>query len=124
MPDVLIIEDEAISRKALALLLTASGYHPMTYASAEEALEYLSHDPAPHVMLVDVDLPGMTGLELIERLRKDKRKFRAVLLTAAEGERIHRFRRENPVDYMRKPVNFDRLLQLLGRDPDHDSSAH
>jgi CheY-like chemotaxis protein len=114
-PDVLIVEDEGISRRALAMLLQSFGYHPAAYESAEQALEYLDHHPPPALMLVDVDLPGMNGLELINRLRQNHPSFRAVLITAADGDRIARFRRENTVDYLRKPLNFDRLLQLLER---------
>jgi CheY-like chemotaxis protein len=115
VPDILVIEDERISRMALVMLLKSCGYHPAAYESAEQALEYLGHSPLPLVMLVDVDLPGMSGMELIEQIRRNHPAFRAVLITAAEGDRIARFRRDNAVDYLRKPVNFDRLLQLLDR---------
>ena len=115
VPDVLIIEDERISRTALMMLLKSCGFHPAAYETAEQALEYLGHSPPPLVMLVDVDLPGMSGMELIEQLRRVHPAARAVLITAAEGDRIARFRRDNSVDYLRKPLNFDRLLQLLDR---------
>jgi CheY-like chemotaxis protein len=111
-PDVLIVEDERISRRALAMLLESCGYKPAAYESAEEALQHIKNSP-PLVMLVDLDLPGMSGIDLIKQLRQLNPALQAVLITAAEGDQVAKFRRENEVDYLRKPVNFDRLLQLL-----------
>ena len=111
---VLIVEDEPISRRALALLLTASGYHPATAASAEDALQQMKQaEAAPNIALVDVDLPGMSGLELAERLEAGGRSVFTVLITAAEGERIQSFLRNHDVAYVRKPIDFDHLLHVL-----------
>jgi putative two-component system response regulator len=55
---VLIVEDERVSRKALALLLRACGYKTVAAESAEEALRLLALDDRPDFALVDVDLPG------------------------------------------------------------------
>ena len=112
-PTVLIVEDERISRRALAYLLERSGFEPAACESAEEALQQLGTDPPPPVVLVDVDLPGMSGLELITRLEKLRPGLLAVLITAAAGECIDRFRRSHDVQYLRKPLDFPRLLKLL-----------
>jgi response regulator NasT len=110
---VLIVEDERLSRKALALLLNACGYDTVSASSAEEALSLLGSDEAPQVALVDVDLPGMSGLELAERLEEARPDVFTVLITAAEGERIDNFMRDHPVSYLRKPLDFDHLLDML-----------
>ncbi|HEV2296219.1 MAG TPA: response regulator [Tepidisphaeraceae bacterium] len=110
---VLIVEDERVSRKALALLLDACGYRTVAAGSAEEALRLLTSDDAPDIALVDVDLPGMSGLELAELLEVSKPRMFTVLITAAEGDRIRNFLREHPVAYLRKPLDFDHLLDLL-----------
>jgi CheY-like chemotaxis protein len=112
---VLIVEDERLSRRALATLLASYGFEPTAVASAEEALREVRGQAAPRVALVDVDLPGMSGLDLVSRLEKLCPGIRAVLITAAEGERIARFRHDHPVDYLPKPVDFPRLLMLLSR---------
>ena len=114
-PDVLIVEDEGVSRRAMASLLASSGYHPAAYQSAEEALEFVAGGEPPRVALVDVDLPGMSGLELVERLKEMRPEVTAVLITAAEGDRIDRFRARHRVTYFRKPVDFGRLLQVVNR---------
>jgi CheY-like chemotaxis protein len=114
-PTVLIVEDERVSRRALALLLAASGYRAAAYESAEAALAGVDGGPPPDVALVDVDLPGMSGLDFVSKLEERLPGTKAVLLTAAAGERNDRFRREHRGDYLRKPVDFPRLLMLLTR---------
>lgn len=116
---MLIVEDERVSRKALALLLTSCGYHTVAAGSAEEALQFLDSDNAPNFALVDVDLPGMSGLELAAELEANSPSVFTVLITAAEGERIESFRRDHAVAYLRKPLDFDHLLDLL-----HEVHAH
>ena len=111
--DVLVVEDESISRRALTSLLVSSGYTAAAYESAEEALENVDGGPVPRVALVDVDLPGMSGLDLAARLEQLDPDVRMVLITAAEGDRIERFRQGHSVDYVRKPIDFPALLTLL-----------
>jgi CheY-like chemotaxis protein len=111
---VLIVEDERLSRKALAMLLGACGYETLAAGSAEEAISLLDFEDAPDFALVDVDLPGMSGLEFAERLNRARPNVCTVLITAAEGERIQKFVREHPVVYLRKPLDFDHLLGVLG----------
>jgi CheY-like chemotaxis protein len=110
---VLIVEDERLSRKALAMLLGACGYETIAAGSAEEALSMLSAEVEPDFALVDVDLPGMSGLEFAEKLNRVRPDVCTVLITAAEGERIQKFLREHPVTYLRKPLDFDHLLGVL-----------
>ena len=114
-PTVLIVEDERVSRRALTSLLASYGFRPAACESAEEALEKLGSGNTPQVALVDVDLPGMSGLELVRRLEQIRPGIRAVLITAAEGDRIAQFRQDHEVDYLPKPVDFPRLLTLLTR---------
>src|SRR6266480_4034685 len=111
--DVLVVEDESISRRALISLLVSSAYTAAAYESAEEALENVDGGPVPRVALVDVDLPGMSGLDLAARLEQIDPDVRTVLITAVEGDRIERFMQRHSVNYLRKPVDFPALLTLL-----------
>ena len=113
-PNILLVEDERISRQALTWLLTSSGFQTAAYGSAEEALHAVDEE-LPCLALVDVDLPGMSGLELVRRLRERFPSIRVVLLTAVTGDRINRFQKEHIVGYVRKPVDFPHLLKILGR---------
>jgi DNA-binding NtrC family response regulator len=114
---VLIVEDESVSRNALRKLLAASGYHAAAYECAEDALREMAAGDMPPVALIDVDLPGMSGLDLAMRLEKLRPDMIKVLITAASGDRIENFRRDHEVHYIRKPLDFARLLRLLGGAP-------
>lgn len=116
-PAVLIVEDEVASRKALSLLLSSCGYTTSACASAEEALKYLKQAPAPEFALVDLDLPGMNGLELIGRLRELDQHVVPVLITAADSDRVRRAMGsatgDRAISYFQKPLDFSQLLVLL-----------
>jgi FixJ family two-component response regulator len=63
---VAVVEDDAPSRTALGRLLRAAGFEPVLFESAEA---YVEASAAPTCIIVDVQLPGMSGLELQQRLR-------------------------------------------------------
>ena len=109
----MIVEDERVARRALASLLDRSGFNPHAHESAEDALRDIEHGCDARIALVDIDLPGMSGLDLIQRLEEKKPGLVAIVISAAGGEHVDRFRREHHVHYFRKPVDFSRLLGLL-----------
>src|SRR5438045_3598550 len=82
--NVLIVEDERVSRKALATLLSASGYDVQAVGSGEEGLRVLRQGNVPEIALVDLDLPGMDGAEFIEKLRQHAPGAEPILVTAAD----------------------------------------
>jgi CheY-like chemotaxis protein len=112
---VLIVEDEAVSRRALASLLNLSGYAATATATAEEALERVDRGEIPEVALVDLDLPGMNGMEFISRLRRQHPDVISVLVTATSRERIDRLSADADVQYMRKPIDLPYLLTIIDR---------
>jgi CheY-like chemotaxis protein len=110
---VLLIEDENVSRKALGKLLAAEGYTTETVGTAEEALAILSVGQRPTVALVDLDLPGMSGAELLDNLKQKAPPIKMVLVTAASEERVARITERTPLPYIRKPIDFNALLRTL-----------
>lgn len=110
---ILIVEDEAISRRALAALLKANGYEAAAVPTAEAALEILHQGPEPEIALIDLDLPGMNGLDLIRQLEQSNPGIYPVLITASSREKLEDVCRQHPVRYLRKPLNFDHLLTVL-----------
>ena len=110
---ILIVEDERTSRRALSLLLAASGHETAAVASAEEALDVLHRGEVPDVALVDLDLPGMNGLELIQRLRKEHPEVRPVIISASGRPFLADFLSSQRLAYVRKPIDFPVLLDLL-----------
>ena len=113
-PNVLIVEDERVSRRALAALMSASGYQTEAAGSAEEALDAVRAEGVrPDIALVDLDLPGMNGLDLIGQLTRLEPSVFPVLITAANGDNFANVLQEKGVAYLRKPLDFSRLLSLL-----------
>lgn len=112
---ILIVEDEPTSRRALCLLLSANGFPAAAVGSAEEALQVLDNGEIPDVALIDLDLPGMNGLELIRRLEKLHPSVFPVLITAASRQRLNQMLGTEDLIYLRKPLDFPLLLSLLTR---------
>lgn len=115
MPSVLVIDDEPLIRDTLAEYLTGEGYDVATCASGEEALkraEQRHFDAA----LCDVQLPGLDGIEVLDRLRKlDPELF--VLLITAYGtveSAVEAFQR-GACDYLMKPILLDEVGSKLRR---------
>ena len=68
MQQILIVDDEKNIRSQLSGLLVDEGYHAVTAPDAEEALRMLE-DLSPDLVILDVMLPGLSGIEALERLR-------------------------------------------------------
>jgi DNA-binding NtrC family response regulator len=113
--EVLIVEDEQSSRRALSLLLCSCGFRPQTFRTAEEALLWLHGGGHPHTALIDLDLPGIDGIDLIGRLKTLSPMTRSVLVTATDELTLARRIAEHPIPYLRKPIDFQALLGLLNR---------
>lgn len=111
---LLIVEDEHVARRALAFLLDHSGFCARAVSNAEDALQIIEECGAPQVALVDVDLPGMSGLEFVTQLERLRPDVVTVLVSAVDGERIRSFcRKHEHVTYVRKPLDFTKLLLLI-----------
>ena len=104
---VLVVDDNAVNLKVIRLLLEAEGCEVRAAASAEEALAVLERF-TPRLILMDLQLPGMDGLELTRRLKADpaRRHIPVVALTAhaMKGDE-ERARAAGCDGYIAKPVN-------------------
>jgi CheY-like chemotaxis protein len=89
MPTVMVVDDVDVMRDVLARLLKREGYHTLTAGSGHEAIGVLEHccDPGqepPDLILLDVKMPDIDGLDLLERLHGDSRwkNVPVIMLTA------------------------------------------
>jgi two-component system C4-dicarboxylate transport response regulator DctD len=122
-PAVLIVEDERVARRALATLLAASGFDTAAAESAEEALhllEELQRRGERRVALVDLNLPGMSGIDFIARLERMDPSVYPVLMTAASDEVLDEAVRDRNLVYLRKPLDLGQLLTVIT----HDEQRH
>jgi FixJ family two-component response regulator len=109
-----VIEDDASVRGALRRLLRAAGFRVSQFATAEEYLARLDKDDVD-CLVIDVGLPRMDGLELLERLRGPH--FRpALVITAREDEHTRsRALAAGAFGFFRKPCDNRRLLNAINQ---------
>jgi CheY-like chemotaxis protein len=113
---VLVVEDDLDIRQAIAELLADEGYECILAENGLAALEALDHR-TPSLVLTDLVMPVMNGVELIGRLRTDARwsHLPIVVMTAA-GERIIGVDLESlNVPVLRKPLDVVNLAQVVAR---------
>ena len=111
--DVIIVEDEPVSRRALTSLVSHHGFNTASFSTAEEALSAIALSGMPPVVLVDYNLPGMNGVEFIRHLEQSGGNPFSVLITAASADVACQARRCRPMPHLRKPLDFPRLMRLL-----------
>ena len=117
---VLVVEDNAKNMKLVRDLLQATGYSALEATTGEQAVE-LARSHAPAVVLMDVQLPGIDGVEALARLRGDERTASipvlAVTAQAMSGDR-ERFLEAGFDGYLAKPID---VAELLGAVREHCS---
>ncbi|MBK9072418.1 MAG: sigma-54-dependent Fis family transcriptional regulator [Myxococcales bacterium] len=112
---ILVVDDEVNARSALAELLRDEGYEVETAADAFKALGKVA-EFAPHVVLTDLKMPGMDGIELVAELRKQDPSPDIIVMTAFGGvASAVEAMRKGARDYLTKPLNFEELLISLER---------
>src|SRR6202022_3362475 len=112
-PHLLVVDDEAGIRESLSSILADEGYDVESAASAEEALERASAGDL-EVMLLDVWLPGMDGLEALSRLQASPRPP-AVIMISGHGtiETAVRATKLGAFDFIEKPLSLEKIIVLV-----------
>ncbi|MDH4137870.1 MAG: response regulator transcription factor [Anaerolineae bacterium] len=109
---ILIVDDDALLRRSLAFNLEKAGYHVSTAATAEDALAQVRLDP-PNLVLLDIGLPGMDGLDALRNLRQQI-DVPVIFLTARRRELDQVLGLElGADDYVTKPFDIDVLLARI-----------
>jgi len=113
MRKVLVVDDEPQAVELLEEFLTAKGYAVVGASGGEEALRRLKEE-RPHLMLLDIRMPVMGGLEVLRRAREIDREVGIVMVTAVNEESMGREAlRMGAYDYITKPLDFDYLERVL-----------
>lgn len=121
---VAVIEDDAAARRALTRMLRAQGVRVASFASAEELLHGLS-ETRPRCLVIDVMLPGMSGPDLLDRLRADQVLLPAIFVTGRiDAPQMLRRRGMGDVPCLQKPFEPALLVQAVTRALERESSVH
>jgi DNA-binding NtrC family response regulator len=109
-PRILIVDDDPGQRSLLDAFLKGQGFETVPVESGEEALEKLDLEEF-QMMISDVRMPGLSGLETLRRARKKKSVLPVLLVTAyAEIREAVGAMRDGAVNYLPKPIDLDELL--------------
>jgi len=107
---ILVVDDDALLRRSLSLQLEQNGFRASTAETAEDALALARRDP-PDLILLDVGLPGMDGLEALRHFQKEMEAVPVIFVTARRRELDTILGLElGADDYITKPFNPDVLL--------------
>ncbi len=115
MPTILVVDDEPQIRRIVSVMLRDNNYEVLEAGSGEEAVK-ICRQSAPHIVLLDISMPGMDGLATLRALLDDNSKLDCIMMTAhgsirsaVEAMRIGAF------DYLSKPFDNDELLMIISR---------
>jgi DNA-binding NtrC family response regulator len=110
---VLVVDDEQIIRESLSFILKKEGYVVDEASNGKEALRKQRELPYD-VVVTDIEMPEMRGIELLERIRQESPESLVVIITAFGSiETAVTALRKGAADYVLKPINFDDLLHRV-----------
>lgn len=111
---VLFVEDEAPFRRFAGGYLEENGFSLRYAGTAIEALDSVANEGPPAVVLLDLNLPDLHGLEVLRRLRDGHRDVRVVVLTSyGDAANAVRALKAGATDYLTKPVQLGDLLEVV-----------
>jgi two-component system response regulator AtoC len=111
---ILVVDDEPSMLRYLQTLLEVESYKVITATNGEEALVRLQHPPLPDVMLLDVVMPGMDGLETLEKIRNQFPHLKVIMLSClTDTRKVVQAIRLGAQDYLTKPFQKAELEAVI-----------
>jgi DNA-binding NtrC family response regulator len=112
---VLVVDDHAAARNSMADVLRGAGHRVTSCASAIEAMRFVEEEEFD-VIVTDLRMPGMSGLEFIQALQRRKIESQVIMVTAhASVSSAVEAMRHGAFDYIEKPLDADALEKLVAR---------
>jgi CheY-like chemotaxis protein len=114
---VMLVEDETLVRKSLARVLRGAGYRVVTAGDGLEAVELYKRGERPQLVLLDLQMPRMSGPDALAELRLIDAGVRVLFITGQPDETLERMARAYGVGVglLRKPFSSDELLEAVVR---------
>ncbi|RJQ49695.1 MAG: sigma-54-dependent Fis family transcriptional regulator [Nitrospiraceae bacterium] len=112
---VLIVDDEESIRETLSGIIEDEGHKVLTASSGEKALAYFDNE-SPDIMLLDVWLPGMDGMEVLKAIREKNSKVSVIMISGHSNiETAVLATRLGAYDFLEKPLSLDKVLIIVRR---------
>jgi len=110
---IYIIEDDVSVREAIGTFLKCKGLKSLSFGSAEEFLAGCTTEPND-ILILDLNLPGISGYDLLTKLNVSQTKLNVIVTTAFDEPGSRKFCLEHGVkSYLRKPVDGEALLDVI-----------
>lgn len=111
---ILIVDDHPDAAKMLAILLAREGYTTIHVQDGREAFD-LAKKENPHLVLTDLQMPELSGVELVKLLRKEPQfdKLPIIIVTAYRTAEFYEAMHAGANDVIFKPIFYDRLLTAI-----------
>ena len=110
---ILFVEDDAVSRRSIALFLRSSGYEVYETDNGETALKLLSTVPFD-IVISDLNLPGqLDGLDILDTLKAFPRQIDSILITGLGSDDIRKRAKALGAAYMEKPLQLQELERTI-----------
>jgi DNA-binding NtrC family response regulator len=110
---ILIVDDEPIVRESISDWLKDAGYQVATAETGEQALEMIAKEDFS-VIILDVRLPGKTGIKVLKEVKGLKPEIKSIIITAyPSGELAREAMELGAVDYLIKPIEVNGLERLI-----------
>jgi CheY-like chemotaxis protein len=117
MPQVLVVEDDEDTRTTLCHILSDEGYQPVAFEAGDGAIDYLASHNSPCLVLLDLKLPRVGGLEVLQWLTKQPKlqSVRIAIITAERNaeEKLGSAFRDHVVRVLEKPFDLSVVLEML-----------
>ena len=114
LPTILVVDDDAGQRSLLETFLSSQRFHVVSASSGEQALEEVCRERPINMMISDVRMTGISGLETLRRVRAMKPVMPVLLVTAfADIRGAVDAMRDGAVNYLEKPIDLDELLATV-----------
>ena len=113
MKTILVADDDSNIRLLLETELILEGYRVILASTGSEALKKIKGE-SPDLLILDIKMPDMHGLQVLEALRKENRKLPTIICTAYGKMRDdYTIWASDVAEYLTKPINLDRLKEIV-----------
>ncbi|MCH8289444.1 MAG: response regulator, partial [Candidatus Marinimicrobia bacterium] len=113
MASIFVVDDDSVIRANLQEFLQMEGHEVETFSSGEDALSRISNE-VPDLMLIDLRLPGIDGLNLLEKVKNESQSIQVVIITGhADISSAVKAIKLGARDYIKKPFDMEEISIIV-----------